>query len=80
MEVKSESSKHMGRERTNFARKNCRNGTIEMEGEGGKATFPFVILSVTGLAIVGERGKRLSQYARRLRFWEENQYAYFQEY
>ena len=50
MEAKAESSKHMGRERTNSSVETVGTEQMRWEGECGNVTSPFVILGVTGFS------------------------------
>ena len=80
MEAKAETSKHMGRERTNSSWETVGTGQLRWEGECENVTSPFVIVSVTGWGIAGERDNGPPQETGRLQLWEKNQHAYFQGY
>ena len=56
MEVKVESSKHMGHERTNYSGETVGKRRLRWEAECGNVTSPFVILGVTGFGNSWRKG------------------------
>ena len=79
-EVKAESSKHLGGERTNSSGETVALGELRWEGECGNMTSPFVTLGVKSFGNSWGEEYGTIAVGREVQLCEENQHAYFQGY